>query len=113
MFTDRVIKFRAYSIATGKMMDWDFISSVRNLNKLLTLDHVRVMQFTGLHDKNGNEIYEGDIVKDDHTVFEVVFHSSSWNFKRVSGSYQTPYFHNNCSRMRIIGNIYENNSLIK
>lgn len=39
-------------------MDWDFIKSVNNLNKLISLNRVDVSEFIGLHDKNGKEIYE-------------------------------------------------------
>lgn len=60
----REIKFKAYNKATHKMMYWDFISKVRNLQKLMCLNHVEVMQFTGLYDCNYNEIYEGDTLVD-------------------------------------------------
>ena len=58
------LKFRSYNKATGKMMPWEFISKVKNLHKLMTLNHVEVMQFTGFEDKFGTEIYDGDILSD-------------------------------------------------
>lgn len=42
---NREIKFRAWSKETEKMSDWDFIHSVRNLHKLMTLNHIELMQF--------------------------------------------------------------------
>lgn len=82
----------------------------KDLNK--TVDPKTVGQFTGLTDKNGKEIYEGDLVRDQHTVFEIIWRKGGFYFKRISGCYQSPYFGDNCSRMEIIGNIYSKPELL-
>lgn len=75
-------------------------------------------QFTGLTDKNGNEIYEGDICKRERHkgYYEIVFRKSAFAIKNETESaiwYQE--FCNGAETrfLEVIGNIYENPELIK
>jgi len=70
----------------------------------------KLMQYTGLKDKNGKEIYEGDIVKGTGGEFNEEVWEAGWNEDRdFIGWSITPQ---NCEDgLEIIGNIYENPEL--
>ena len=79
-------------------------------------DDLKIMQFTGLLDKNGKEIYEGDIVKNDFnsvTLPSPMKVVSLWDLFTRFGIYREMYGNfPKAERLEIIGNIYETPELL-
>ena len=80
------------------------------------------MQYTGLTDKNGREIYEGDILRllNSGVLCEVIYEAPSfrrrWISPKVSslrGVEMESMAHNTHIAYEVIGNIYENKGLLK
>ena len=90
-----------------------------------TLDGYKVYsssvgQFTGLLDKNGKEIYEGDIIieklkgkRKDGELFEIVFEEFQWFVKNKYGGRTSLSLLNDFHVITIIGNIHDNPELLK
>lgn len=121
----REIKFRAfekhsqrmfYNVQSGIYMDPDEFES---FNDLLGLARYKVMQFTGLKDKNGDEIYEGDILSDGGEIpFYIDFseEKSSFCFVDKFDPCGTEYYtvkDLHYEGLEIIGNIYQNPDLLE
>ena len=75
-------------------------------------------QFTGLHDKNGKEIYEGDIAKVEKIdLAQIIWDEDrmAWGIKPINDFYfDSPLLADNTDlELEIIGNIYENPELLE
>ena len=109
----RTLKFRLWSNSQNKYVDGTFMI-VSTEGELFSLDEAYVLeQYTGLKDKNGKEIYEGDIVLDDDfgDVGMVEYYAPNFTFhpiypiERWNSHYIGMY-------MKVIGNIHENPELL-
>lgn len=112
----REIKFRAWGVASKKMIYPDKELSVGQL-----IDRCPIrMQFTGLTDKDGKEIYEGDLLKLDSwsEIQEVCFVEGAFCMRSVKEKHSNylsdiHYIHHaGIPQATVIGNIYENPELL-
>lgn len=80
------------------------------------IDADTVGQYTGLTDKNGTKIFEGDIVKYGDTVHNVVFEQRNGTayFGLVYSTLETLSFgyYQDLKQIEVIGNIYDNPELL-
>ena len=122
----RDIRFRAWVSQRAEMR---FVTRIDFAWKNISLDlrsgqrrrfewhEVELMQYTGLHDKNGKEIYEGDIVRyhyydkpENSIEDEVIFDFGMFGVEGCAINLSHVYI---VKTLEVIGNIYENPELLK
>ena len=124
----RTIKFRGISKNNNRWV-YGFVSIDKNSAKMEGFPHYisrasgylpvevvpkSVGQYTGLKDKNGVEIYEGDILSYFGFEYEVIFEESAFGWSEDGQFYAFAEMAiDEIEKTKIIGNIYENPKLAK
>ncbi len=119
----REIKFRAWDASESKMLYHD-VNYMTSSDLLRSYDDT-IMQYTCLKDKNGKDIYEGDIVQVDNHIpedgedesFDVIT-QCKWDkgmfvLKDKAFGHWTRQLRHSPERLKVIGNIYENPELLE
>ena len=133
----REIKFRGKSIMNNTCGDWLYSSGIKygddvelmycdedTSEEWNYIDKETVGQYTGLHDKNGKEIYEGDIIHINDEFLNEFNYLIEWNeeylryylysvdkekLNKLGGILEA---HLNSLEVEVIGNIYDNPELL-
>ena len=134
----REIKFRAWNKKDKVMVDvaamnfgpsglWSLIEDAYDA-ELQLADSYELMQYTGLKDKNGREIYEGDILKvtsedwesyvatvkwfgkEDYRAFDLEGIPTSWSY---DANALATIFQEGVETCEVIGNIFEDKQLLE
>lgn len=111
---DKELKFIQYNIGIAKLKYSPF--AVENIGWLVdpSDNKTALMQYTGLKDKNGREIYEGDILFCEAENYKGKVWFNRGGFMTDCEGFGNHFVaETNTEDLEIIGNIYENPDLLK
>lgn len=114
----KALKFRVWEEREKAYDTWSYILDMsgnlfRNAYGALIgcdkKDYI-IEQYTGIKDKNGKEIYEGDIMKYDACLYRVFWDKGGFDFEHIGehGWTSRDVF----SEGKVVGNIHENKNLL-
>lgn len=102
----REIKFNFFNTKTNKYTRWEESNAGMMMLAFYTHKHLMFLQYTGLKDKNGKEIFEGDVY--DIGICTKVIRSTHF----IEDTFELMKMLQDNAKVEVIGNIYENQELI-
>nr|DAY39436.1 MAG TPA: YopX protein [Caudoviricetes sp.] len=111
---NREIKFRAWDEVSEKMLNWNYFLDTNMKNTFIAPESTGIilMQYTGLDDKNGKEIYEGDIAKYENMIGKIMFFNGSFILSDFEETEEWELGVIN-EELEIMGDIYNNPELLE
>ena len=114
-------RFRAWNIIVNRYEYFDFHSLAKMDYDKIQWHILKFEQCTGLKDKNGRLIYEGDIVcwtraqtdGDVDSICPIVFDNDMCSFGPLLNGHSLWMPHQTDLRMEVLGNIHENPELLE
>jgi len=124
---NREIRFRAWDNYQNEMYDWNNLCELDSIGHLVLtnvlngfVEHVNPMQFTGLKDKHGEELFVGDIIKCNMFfdggvlphIGEIVYVPEFGSYATKNQAGETLLHNHDHSSFELLGNIHQNKELI-
>jgi uncharacterized phage protein (TIGR01671 family) len=121
----RELKFRIYSFISKSFIYFDIYEYPQGIAGGVS----EPQEYTGLKDKDGKEIYCGDIVelhtaandkakgiKDNHCGLYEIYWDRKYKLKEIKSNWFFKVVDNDCASfniMKVVGNVFENSELLK
>nr|WP_314378142.1 YopX family protein [uncultured Campylobacter sp.]DAP00318.1 MAG TPA: YopX protein [Caudoviricetes sp.]DAR78050.1 MAG TPA: YopX protein [Caudoviricetes sp.] len=109
----RIYEALSIDFANKEVTLWDKETAV---NFEASFDEIELIQYTGVNDKNGKEIYTGFLVKWGLRTYKICFDCGFYmhDLSRINPEYSiTKEFKEAPEEFEIVGNIYENPEILK
>ena len=115
----REILFRGKSLDSGEWIEGNYSImlsgrvAIQPIGRIVTYEVLptTVGQFTGLLDKNGKKIFEGDIVKYENKIYEIKYLEKYARF--APSNEHSVFMVCAFNHLEVVGNIHDNPELLK